>query len=89
MQEPWEADPYSAFTRRLGRSPADLGVTTAGPSCPEIWELTNGDFAVIGRDLTSHLRDRLPGTVRLREDEKLVVIPRRTLLDAKGDIPDV
>lgn len=88
MSRPWEADPVAQFAKRLGRSPAQLGVTNDDPTCPDIWELTNGDVAVIGRDLTVDYTSRLPAGVHIGEDEKLVVIPGVMLRAAKADIPD-
>ncbi|NEB84397.1 hypothetical protein G3I43_09435 [Streptomyces anulatus] len=89
MDRPWEADPETGFERRLGKSALELGATSTGPECPDIWELENGDIAVIGRDLTSSLGTRLPHGVFIGHDERLVVIPRRMLIAAKADIPDV
>ncbi|MDT0435103.1 MULTISPECIES: hypothetical protein [Streptomyces] len=88
MTRPWEADPTADFSRRLGRTPQELGVTTDNPDCPDIWELDNGDVVVIGRDLTDALRGRLPEGVSIGADERLVVIPRATLIAAKPDIPN-
>ncbi|MCY9783130.1 hypothetical protein KIK06_04395 [Nocardiopsis sp. EMB25] len=88
MTRPWEADPTAAMTRRLGSSPADLGNTDHVDGCPDIWELSNGDIAVIGRDLTRSYAHRLPGGAAIADDERLVVIPRSTLISAKSDIPD-
>lgn len=88
MLRPWEADSAADFKRRLGKSAIELGETTASPSCPDIWELSNGDIAVIGRGLTDSYRDRLPAGVSLTHDERLVVIPRRMLVVAKPDIPN-
>ncbi|MEU9334391.1 hypothetical protein AB0D49_14705 [Streptomyces sp. NPDC048290] len=88
MTRPWEADPETTFKRRLGKSPQELGVTTDSPDCPDIWELENGDVAVVGRDLTGSLGDRLPPGVSVGPDERLVVIPRSMLIAAKPDIPD-
>jgi hypothetical protein len=84
----WEADVSAGFRRRLGKSPAELGNTDATPKCPDMWELDNGDIAVVGRDVTSHYRGRLPSGVSVGHDERLVVIPRNTLVAAKPDIPD-
>lgn len=84
----WEADPQATFARRLGRSALELGETSAGPTCPDIWELSNGDVAVVGRDLTAAYRDRLPSGVSIGDDERLVVVPRSMMLAAKPDIPD-
>jgi hypothetical protein len=52
MPRVWEADPKAVFRRRLGKSALELGGTNDDPTCPDIWELDNGDVAVIGRDLT-------------------------------------
>lgn len=85
---PWEADPAARFARRLGKSALELGDTTASPSCPDIWELSNGDVAVIGRDLTDSYAARLPEGVNVGPDERLVVIPRNMIVAAKRDIPN-
>jgi len=53
-----------------------------------VWELSNGDVAVIGRDLTNAYAGRLPNGVTIVADERLVVIPRATIVAAKEDIPD-
>ncbi|MBT8223914.1 MAG: hypothetical protein KJO75_00220 [Dactylosporangium sp.] len=74
--------------RRLGKSALELGETTATPTCPDIWELSNGDVSVIGRDLTASYAGRLPEGVHIGADERLVVIPRTMLVAAKPDIPD-
>lgn len=79
----WEADPSALFLRRLG--PFGSG---RRPSCPDIWELDNGDIAVIGRDLTESYISRLPDDVSVADDERLVIIPRARLTSAKADIPD-
>jgi hypothetical protein len=84
----WEADPSALFVRRLGKSAAELGESDDDDDCPDIWQLDNGDIAVIGRDLTSTYAPRLPQGVSLRADERLVVIPGNMLSAAKEDIPD-
>ncbi|MFD4572644.1 hypothetical protein ACFWNK_06275 [Streptomyces sp. NPDC058417] len=89
MARPWEADPDAHFKQRLGKSPQELGITSGTPDCPDIWELTNGDFAVIGRDLTQSLGGTLPDGVSVGPDERVVVIPRTMLIAAKPDIPHV
>lgn len=89
LSRPWEADPDTGFKRRLGKSPQELGNTTGTPDCPDIWELENGDIAVIGRDLTESLGRNLPDGVSIGSDERLVVIPRNMLVAAKPDIPSV
>ena len=84
----WEADPSAALSRRLGRCAAELGQTSGGSSCPDIWELDNGDIAIVGRDLTAAYAGRLPGDMTVASDERLVVIPRAMLVAAKPDMPD-
>lgn len=88
IERPWEADPSASFSRRLG-IPARSGGSSSGKTgCPDIWELSNGDIAVIGRDLSEAYAERLPSDVTLLDDERLVVIPRNTIIFAKKDIPD-
>ncbi|GII76855.1 hypothetical protein Sru01_18370 [Sphaerisporangium rufum] len=86
MGRPWEANPQAGFQRRLGRSALELGNTNSSPSCPDIWELDNGDFAVIGRDLTVSYTGRLPDDVSVTADERIVIIPRNMLV-AAPEIP--
>lgn len=88
MARSWEADPSASFAVRLGRSAKELGNSKTDDDCPDIWQLDNGDIAVIGRDLTGHYAGRLPEGVTLRADERLVVIPGNMLSAAKADIPD-
>jgi hypothetical protein len=88
MPRAWEADPQATFRRRLGKSAIELGNTNNDPTCPDIWELDNGDIVVIGRDLTDKYSDCLPAGVSIGEDERLVVIPGCMLRSAKADIPD-
>jgi hypothetical protein len=84
----WDADPAAGFSRRLGKRAHELGLTGGDASCPELWELDNGDIAVIGTELTSAYRDRLPAGVTIDHGEILVIIPRSTIVSAKADIPD-
>jgi hypothetical protein len=87
MTRPWEADSTASFRRRLGKPAAELGNTDNTPTCPDIWELDNGDVAVIGRDLTPAYTGRLPEGVHVGPDERLVVIPGNMMRAAKVDIP--
>ena len=82
---PWES---ANLQRRLGKSALELGETTGSPTCPDMWELSNGDVAVIGRDLTAAYASRLPEGVSIGADERLVVIPRNMAAAAKRDLPD-
>jgi hypothetical protein len=84
----WDADPAAGFGRRLGKSSHELGTTIGNTNCPEIWELDNGDIAVIGTDLTRSYAGRLPDGVAIDPGESLVVIPGIMLTSAKPDIRD-
>ncbi|RBM04694.1 hypothetical protein [Streptomyces sp. PT12] len=88
MDRGWEADPSAAFARRLGKSAEESGDSKDRNGCPDIWELDNGDVAVIGRDHTETYHSRLPSGVAVAPDERLVIIPGRMLRLAKPDIPD-
>lgn len=78
----------SMFVRRIGpleKSAVPQCQSTCG--CPDIWELENGDFAVIGADITEHA-GLLPPTAGCAPTERMVRIPRRLLVQAKAHIPD-
>lgn len=87
MTARWEADHSASFKRRLGKSASELNITDNNPSCPDMWELDNGDFAIIGRDVTEAYDGWLPSGVSIGTDERLVVIPRLLVVSAKEDIP--
>jgi hypothetical protein len=86
MVHGWEADAGAKMKRRLGLSAAELGNTTGQNGCPDIWELDNGDIAVIGRDLTGAYNGALPAGVTVRDDERLVILPRNMFIAASPDI---
>jgi hypothetical protein len=75
------------IARRLGASPSERGSTT-NCSCPDIFELSDGRFAVIGTDLTDELDGILPADASRADYERIVVITRETLVMAKVDIPE-
>ncbi|MGC9536696.1 hypothetical protein [Streptomyces sp. UG1] len=75
------------IVRRLGDSPRLRG-SASGANCPDIFELSNGDFAVIGTDATAALDPHLPPDAARADHERIVVITRNTLIRAKGDIHD-
>jgi hypothetical protein len=56
--------------------------------CPDILELEDGDFAIIGVDVTEHAMDKLKFGASCGPDERIIRIPRKTLVLAKSDIPD-
>ena len=76
------------FLKRLGPDPHADGAQSSGCSgCPDILELKSGDFAIIGADITDSAGE-LPPSVGCGPDERIVRIPRKTLVLAKKDIPD-
>ncbi len=77
------------FIRRLGMDAAATSLRCAsGQSCPDILELANGDFAIIGKDITE-FAGQLPAGSGCGPDERLVCIPRALLVRARADIPAV
>lgn len=78
------------FIRRLDQttvSPANL--CAGGHSCPAILELDSGDFAIIGADITDLSAGKLPPGSGCGPDERVIRIPRQTLLRARMNIPEV
>ncbi|MFE5401439.1 hypothetical protein ACFQ9Z_08505 [Streptomyces sp. NPDC056580] len=75
------------IVRRIGVPPRDRG-SVNGQTCPDIFELQDGSFAVIGTDRTAQLDAELPADAARADHERIVVIDRETLLRAKADIPD-
>ncbi|MER5468439.1 hypothetical protein ABZX90_00485 [Streptomyces sp. NPDC002935] len=75
------------IVRRVGATPRERGSAT-GQSCPDIFELSDGSFAVIGREATQELDPELPPDASRADYERIVIITRETLLRAKKDIPD-
>ncbi|MDH6217649.1 hypothetical protein [Streptomyces pseudovenezuelae] len=59
-----------------------------GETCPDVFELSDGNFAVIGTDRTEELDGLLPADAARADYERIVVITRETLLRAKRDIPE-
>jgi len=76
------------FLRRLGADPHANGAQTENlHGCPDVWELADGDFAIIGKDMPAHSHE-LPPTASCGPDERMVRLPRRILVAAKRDIPE-
>ena len=77
------------FKRRLGPDPhADGKQSAAASGCPDILEMNDGDFAVIGIDITAQAIGELPSSAGCGTDERIVRVPRGVLVGAKRDIPD-
>ena len=71
--------------RRLGVG----GTNSSGrKSCPDFFELEDGSFAIIGKDMTESISSLLPVDASCGQDERIVVVPRIIVTSAKNDIPD-
>jgi hypothetical protein len=75
------------FLRRLGPGPRAINACTIALRCPDIFELESGDFAIIGKDITAAAA-KLPPDAGCGPDERIVLVPRKTLVHAKRDIPE-
>lgn len=77
------------FTKRLGPDPHANGAQTSScQGCPDILELEDGDFAIIGVDITANVAGKLAFGASCGPDERIIKIPRKTLVLAKPDIPE-
>jgi hypothetical protein len=74
--------------RRLGTTPRERGETTGVSGSPDILELDDGSFAVIGVDITDQLGQRPLRDAMCAANERIVQVSRRTLTAAKKDIPE-
>lgn len=72
--------------RKLG-PPTDAALCVHGHACPDLFELVTGDFAIIGADITQEASACLPPGSGCGPQERIVRVPRRTLVMARVDIP--
>ena len=79
--------PCDAIVRRLGTVPK-MRESRSGETCPDIFELSDGNYAIIGTEATAALDSHLPPDAARADYERIVVITRDTLIHAKKDIPD-
>ena len=70
--------------RRLGTPPQQRETCGYSNDCPDVFELVNGDFAIIGEDVSLALE--LPADAGRSEAERTVVVPREVLLAALRDL---
>lgn len=77
------------FKRRIGPDIHATAGTTGIKHCPDIWELEDGNIAVIGIRKTSVLKGHLPSEASCGPDEEIVVLPRKLVLAAKGDLTNL
>jgi hypothetical protein len=76
------------FLRRLGSNNQNSSALCAGgANCPDVLEMECGDFAVIGTDITEQARGKLLAGAGCGPGERIVRVPRKTLVQACADIP--
>jgi hypothetical protein len=74
------------FLRRLGEK-SGVAQCSGGYNCPQILEMTSGDFAAAGEDITAEAAGALPPGPGVGPKERIVKIPRRVMVAARTDIP--
>lgn len=79
-----QSEPVS-IVRRLGSTPQQRG-SQQGVNCPDIFALSDGSVAYIGKDMTEQLRGLLPPDAGIGTDERLVVLPWEAVRDALPDM---
>lgn len=74
-------------TGRMGITPAQRG-STSGATCPDVFRLSDGSYAVIGKIPTApHLLDDLfTHGASIGDDECLVIVPADCMDPAARDI---
>lgn len=72
------------FIRRLGQNGRQQCLN--GHNCPQILEMTDGDFAAAGPDITAEAIAALPPGPGVGPKEGVVKIPRAVMLAAISDI---
>jgi hypothetical protein len=70
--------------RRLGVAPHERDSCTQSGNCPDVFELANGDFAIVGLDVSLELD--LPEDAGRSETERTVVVPREVLMAALREL---
>lgn len=73
------------FLRRLGQNGGQRCST--GAQCPQILELEDGDFAVVGLDITAAASAAMPPGPGVGPTERVVKVPRRVFIEARPEIP--
>ncbi|MGX9884698.1 hypothetical protein [Streptomyces sp. NPDC002276] len=81
------SDPHLRISRRIGVPPQARG-STCGANCPDVFELRDGHYAVIGTERTAEIRRDHPEMRRPTPSEIVVVVDRGTPIRARPQIPD-
>jgi hypothetical protein len=67
---------------RIGSTPVQRGSGGNGGNCPDVFELTDGSFAVIGAEATATVSPQLPVDAGVSDHEVVAVLTREAFLDA-------
>jgi hypothetical protein len=70
------------FKRRLGQDQSMM----CGHNCPQILEMTDGDFAAVGPDITTEAKGAMPPGPGVGTKEGVVKVPRKVMLAAMSEI---
>lgn len=74
------------FSKRLGES-SSRSQCSGGYSCPQILEMSSGDYAAAGEDITEEAVGSLPPGPGVGPKERIVKIPRHVMVAARAEIP--
>lgn len=72
------------FIRRLGENA--LNQCEYGHNCPQVLEMTDGSFAVVGLNIKHEAAPHLPPGLGIGPDEGMVKVPRQVMI---AMIPDL
>jgi len=73
------------FLKRLGGNGVNL--CEGGHYCPQILEMTDGAYAVVGADITDEAIPAMPPGSGVSPKERVVRVPREVFIAARAEIP--
>ena len=73
------------FTKRLGGNGVNL--CEGGYHCPQILEMEDGNFAVVGTDMTTEAIPAMPPGPGVGPLERVIRVPRHVFVAARAEIP--
>jgi hypothetical protein len=71
------------FLKRLGQSNGGL----CAHHCPQVLEMSDGNFAVVGLDITEEAIKVMPAGPGVGATEKVVKIPRHVIIAVRAELP--
>jgi hypothetical protein len=73
------------FLKRLGGNGQNL--CESGYHCPQILEMVDGAFAVVGTDITSEAVSAMPPGPGVGPQERVIRVPRHVFIAARAELP--